>query len=186
MDDDFAREMDLARAIAAEIDSLTVEFGPDAASRVAARRKQALAELTQDPRFQSIARETYKDRIALRQQRVDVARKLQSNGVTENLKGLGLLLWDSRLLDFFTANLRRDEKLVSYTGFKLVTNMREFTRDGLKRDCRQVSEMNDLMYAKNYTTDADVHAAEARANQRENPIVPGGRGMVSNTDWPHR
>lgn len=86
MDDDFASQLNLARAIAAEIDSLTFEFGPDAAPRVAERRKQALAELKQDPRFQSIAREVYKDQLALRQQRIDVARQIQSNGIAENMR----------------------------------------------------------------------------------------------------
>ena len=57
MDDDFVSQLDLDRAIAAEIDNLTFEFEPDAASRVAERRKQALADLRQDPRYQAIARE---------------------------------------------------------------------------------------------------------------------------------
>jgi hypothetical protein len=176
----------LARAIAAEIDSLMFEFGPDAAPRVAALRKQALADLTQDPRFQSIAREVYKDRLALRQQRIDVARKLQSNGVNENIRALDLLLWDSRLVDKFTADLRPSEKLIEVKGFALVTNMRTRTRDELKRACRQVSEVNDLMFERNFTPDAEVHAAEARQNRREQPISPGGRGSVSNVDWPRR
>lgn len=85
-DDDFVSQLNLARAIAAEIDSLTFEFGPDAASRVAERRKQAVAELKQDARFQAIAWEVNKDRLALRQQRIEVARKLQSNGIKEHAR----------------------------------------------------------------------------------------------------
>ena len=50
-DDDFVSQLDLARAIAAEIDTLTFEFGPDAATHVAALRKQALDALRQEPRF---------------------------------------------------------------------------------------------------------------------------------------
>jgi hypothetical protein len=90
--------LDLARAIAAEIATLTFEFGPDAARRVAERRKQARAELMQDPRFQSIAREVQKDRLALREQRRTVAQKLQSAMASANTwaplsTGYGIASW---------------------------------------------------------------------------------------------
>lgn len=183
MDDDFAREMDLTRAIAAEIDGLTFEFGPDAASHVAALKKRALDELRLDPRFQSVAGGVYKAQIALRQARIP---RKESNGVEEYRKALDLFLWDSRLIDFFTAELRQGEKLIEVKAFALVTNMRTRTRDELKRACRQVSEMNDIMFERNFTGDAAVREAEARANYREQPISPGGPGMVSNSDWPRR
>lgn len=63
--------------------------------------------------------------------------------------------------------------------------MRTRTRDELKRACRQVSEMNDLQFAKNFTSDEAVREAEARLAQREQPAAPGSRGGgVSNSDWP--
>ncbi|MGA7762004.1 MAG: hypothetical protein WCA59_09670 [Candidatus Binataceae bacterium] len=182
MDDDFLSQLNLDRAIAALIDGLTFDFGPDAASHVAALRKQALDELRQDPRFHSIAGGVYKATIALRQQRVDVARKAASNGITENLRALDLFLWDSRLVDHFTAELRQGEKLIEVKGFALVTNQRTRTRDELKRACRQVSEMNDIMFERNFTSDAAVHEVEAR-HSRQREISPGGPGMISNSDW---
>lgn len=183
-DDDFVAQLNLDRAIGALIDTLTFDFGPDAASRVAERRKQALAELKQDPRFQSIAREVYKDRLALQEHRRTVAQKLQGNGVNENLRALDILLWDSRLVDQFTADLLHGEKLIEVRAFALVTTMRTRSRDELKRACRYVTEMNDAQFERNFTSDEAVHAAEARQNQQ--PISPGGRGSVSNSDWPRR
>ncbi len=182
MDDDFASQLNLARAIAAEIDSLTVEFGPDAASRVAERRKQALAELTQAPRFQSIAREVYKDRIALRQQRVDVARKAASNGVTENLGLLDERHWSGRVLDFFIAELKPNEKLIAVDWWKLTTNLRVRTYHELKAGCREMSESIDAYFERNFESDATRRAAEAAEAERANPPAPRyGR----NLDFPN-
>ena len=182
MDDEFESQLDLARAIAAEIQTLTDEFDVDAASHVAALKKQALDALRRDPRFQAIAQEVGKARIALRRARIDTARRLQSNGVEEHRKALDLLLWDSRLVDHFTAELRQGEKLVEVKGFALVTTMRVRSRDELKKACRQTSEMNDLQFAKNFTSDEAVREAETRATYREQPDAPGSRG-VSNSDW---
>jgi hypothetical protein len=180
--DDFVSQLDLARAIAAEIDSLTFEFGPDAASHVAALRKQALEQLRQEPRFQAIAREVGQARIAVRQQRIALARKLQSDGIAENRDALDLFLWDSRLIDFFVAHLRPGEKLVAVTGFTLTTNMQVHTRAQIKTACRMNVEMNDAAFQKNFTSDEAVHEAEARAAYREQVAAPGRTG-VSNSDW---
>ena len=94
MDDEFESQLDLARAIAAEIQTLMDEFDVDAASHVAALKKRALEALWQDPRFLAIAHEVGKARIALRRARIDTARRLQSNGVTENMSALEYWLWD--------------------------------------------------------------------------------------------
>ena len=110
-------------AIAAEIDSLTEDFVTDAASYVAALKKEALDDARRDPRYQANAERVGKARIALRHQRIKAARKIQTNGVEENRKALDLFLWDARLIDLFAADLRPGEKLVAATGFTLMTNM---------------------------------------------------------------
>jgi hypothetical protein len=184
MDENFKLRLDLAHVIAAEIQTLTDEFDVDAASRVAERRKQALAELKQDPRFQSIAREVQKDRLALLEQRRTVAQKLQSNGVTENLGAFEYWLWDSRLVDKLTVDLRRDEKVIEVKPFAVVTNQRVRSRSELKQACRYVTELNDTMFERQFTSDQAVREVEARHNQQ--PASPGGRGSVSNSDWPRR
>ena len=117
--DDFLSQLNLDRAIAALIDTLTFDFGPDAASHDAALRKQALDELRQDPRFRSIAAGVYKATLALRQQRIDVARKLQSNGVQEHLRLLDARMWHGRVLDLFIAELKPGEKLLEVGWWKL-------------------------------------------------------------------
>ena len=166
--------------------ALRADFGADCESAIAGIDRDLEAQIQKDPLLMYAGDLFYKANIALRQQRIDVARRLQSNGVNENRHALELFLWDSRLVDHFTADLRQGEKLVEVKGFALVTNMRTHSRDELKRACRQVSEMNDLQFARNFTPDAEVQAAEVRAAQRENPIQPGSRGSVSNSDWPRR
>lgn len=182
--DDFEHELNLARAIAAEIQTLTDEFDVDAASRVAERRKQALAELKREPRFQSIAREVYKDRLALLEQRRTVAQKLASNGVTEHLGAFAYWLWDSQLVDKLITDLQRDEKVIDVKPFAVVTNRRTRTRAELKAAVRTVTQLNDAMFERNFTSDQAVREVEARHNQQ--PIAPGSRGTVSNSDWPRR
>ena len=91
--------VDLDRAIAAVINSLSDEFDVDAASHVAALKKAALEDLQRDPRYQATATRVGQARIALRRARIDVARKLQSNGVQENLALLDARMWHGRVLD---------------------------------------------------------------------------------------
>lgn len=184
MDDDFVSKLSVDRLIAADIDTLPAEFDVDAASHVAQLQKQALEDARRDPRYQANATRVGQARIALRRQRIDTARRLQSDGIAENRQALELFLWDSRLVDFFVADLRQGERLVEVKGFALVTDMRVRSRDELKRACRQTSEMNDIQFQKTFTPDAEVQAAELRQSMRENPIQPGGRGSVFNSDWP--
>lgn len=158
-------------------------FGPDCEAAIAQIDRELEAQIQRDPLLMLAGDLFYRATIALRQQRIDVARRLQSNGIEENRRTLAALLWDSRLIDFFVAGLQRDEKLVEVRGFELKTNQRSFTRDGLKRECRQVSELSDSMFARNFTSDAAVRAAEARLTQANEPTPPGGRGMVSSADW---
>jgi hypothetical protein len=164
-------------------EALRHDFGPDAESDIREIDRAIESEIAKDPLLAYASNLFYKANIRLRQQRIEVARKLQSNGINENLYSLDILLWDSRLVDQLTVDFRPGEKLIEVKPFALVTNMRTRTRDELKRACRQLSEMNDTMFARNFTSDAEVHAAEARQRQRENSISPGGRGSVSNSDW---
>ena len=46
-------------------------------------------------------------------------------------------------------------------------------------------EMNDLLFARNFTSDVGVHAAEARPVQREQPISPGSRSVSNSTGHAH-
>ena len=63
--------------------------------------------------------------IALRHQRIDVARRLQSNGIAEHASLLDARLWHGRVLDLFIAELRTDvrppERLVEVRWWELVT-----------------------------------------------------------------
>jgi len=167
-------------------EALRHDFGPDAENIIAEIDRDLEAQMQKDPFLMYAGELFYKASIGLRRQRIDAARKLQSDGIAENRHALELFLWDSRLIDFFVADLRQGEKLVEVKGFALVTNMRVRSRAELKGACRQTSEMNDQQFQKTFTPDAEVQAAELRQSMRENPIVPGGRGSVSNSDWPRR
>lgn len=172
---------DLDRAIAAMINSLSDEFDVDAASHVAALKKAALEDLQRDPRYQATATRVGQARIALRRVRIDVARKLQSNGVQENLALLDARLWHGRVLDLFIAELKPGEKLVEVHWWKLVTTLRTRTYHELKMACRMVVETNDAQFERNFESDETRRAAEAAEAERANPRAPMyGR----NTDFP--
>lgn len=162
--------------------SLRNEYGPDATTIIAEIDRDLEAQLQKDPLLMYAGDLFYKANIALRKQRIDLARKLQDNGIEQNRHALDLFLWDSRLIDFFVADLRQGEKLVEVKGFALVTTMRTRSRSELKKACRTTSEMNDQMFEKNFTSDEAVHEAEMRASYREQPAAPGRTG-VSNSDW---
>jgi hypothetical protein len=167
-------------------DALRAEFDVDAEGSIAEIDRAIESEIAKDPLLAYASNLFYKAGIALRHQRIDVARRLQSNGVTENMSALEYWLWDARLIDTFVANLRQGEKLVEVKGFTLTTNQRVHARAGLKTACRMTVEMNDANFARNFTSDEKVHEVEARHAQLENPILPGSRGSVSNSDWPRR
>lgn len=162
--------------------ALRDEYGPDATTIIAEIDRDLEAQMAKDPLLMYAGDLFFKANIALRRQRIDTARRLQSNGIAENRGALELFLWDSRLVDFFVADLRQGEKLVEVKGFNLVTNMRVRSRSELKAACRQTSEMNDQQFQKTFTSDAEVQAAEARAAYREQPAAPGRTG-VTNSDW---
>jgi hypothetical protein len=88
-------------------------------------------------------------------------------------------------VDKLTADLQRDEKVIEVKPFAVVTNRRTRTRAELKAAVRTVTQLNDTMFERGFTSDGAVREVEARHNQREQPISPGGRGSVSNPDWPH-
>jgi hypothetical protein len=163
-------------------EALRAECGPDADSAIAEIDRDIELQIQKDPLLNYAADLFSRATIALRRQRIDVARRLQSDGIAENRHALELFLWDSRLVDFFVADLKPGERLVEVKGFNLVTNHRVRSSDELKRACRQVSEMNDLQFQKTFTPDAEVQAAELRAAYREQPAAPGRTG-VSNSDW---
>jgi len=165
-------------------EALRHDFGPDAESSIAEIDRDLELQMQKDPLLCHAADLFYKASIKLRQQRIDTARRLQSNGVEENRHALELLLWDSRLIDFFVTHLRPGEKLLAVTGFTLTTNMQVHTRAQIKTACRMTVEMNPAQFERSFVSDAQVREAEARQNQRENPIAPGSRGNVFNSDWP--
>jgi hypothetical protein len=182
-------EEDNVESIFSRIDkmreALRAEYGPDAENIIAEIDRDLEAQLQKDPLLMHAGELFYKANIALRKQRIDTARRLRSDGIAENRGQLELFLWDSRLIDHFTADLRQGERLVQVTGFTLVTNMRTRSRDELKKACRMTVEMNSAAFEKNFTSDAMVHEAEARAAYREQAAAPGRTG-VTNSDWPNR
>ena len=158
------------------------EYGPDAESTIAEIDRGLEAQLQKDPLLMYAGELFYKANLALRRQRIDTARRSQSNGVEANTEALTMLLWDSRLIDFFVADLRQSERLIKVGAFALETNLRIRTRSELRNACRQVSEMNTQQFERGFTSDAEVQAAEQRQAQREQPAAPGRTG-VSNSDW---
>jgi hypothetical protein len=175
MDNDFKTQLDLAHAIADIIDGLTFEFGPDAASHVAALQKLAIELMRQDPRYVAIADGVGRARIALRQQRVDVARKLQSNGVKENERTLNARMWTAggyqRGLDNWISEFQQNEKLIEVGWWELVTTRRTAVRAEIKALCRTVTETNNARFESTFISDAEIHAAENAEREREHPTV---------------
>jgi hypothetical protein len=165
--------------------ALRAEYGPDCESAIAQIDRDLEAQMQKDPLLMYASELFYKANIALRRQRIDTARRLQDSGIAQNRHALELFLWDSRLIDFFVADLRQGEKLVEVKGFALVTTMRTRSRSELKKACRMTVEMNDVAFEKNFTSDEAVREAEARAAYREQPLAPGSTG-ISNSDWPRR
>ena len=80
-------------------EALRHDFGPDAESDIREIDRAIESEIAKDPLLAYASNLFYKANIRLRQQRIEVARKLQSNGINENLYSLDILLWDSRLVD---------------------------------------------------------------------------------------
>lgn len=107
--------------------------------------------------------------LALAAKRKAEAVKPPSNGVADRINALTFWLWDSRLIDHFVADLRHDERLIEVKGFALITNLRNRTRAELKQACRYVTELNDQMFERNFTSDQAVREVEARQAQREQP-----------------
>lgn len=162
--------------------ALRADFGPDCESAIAQIDRDLEAQMQRDPLLTYASGLFYKATLALRQQRIDTARKLQSNGVKENLGLLDARHWSGRVLDFFIAELKPNEKLIAVDWWKLTTNLRVRTYHELKVGCREMSETNDSYFERNFESDATRRQAEAAEAERANPPAPlGGR----NLDFPN-
>ena len=114
----------------------------------------------------------YRAGIKLRQQRIDTARRLQSNGITEHAQTLDARMWHGRVLDLFIAELKPGEKLLEVYWWKLVTTLRTRTYHELKAACRMVVETNDTQFERSFESDETRRAAEAAEAERANPTAP--------------
>lgn len=166
-------------------DAFRAEFDVDAENDIRDIDRAIESEIAKDPLLAFASNLFYRAGIRLRQQRIDTARRLQSNGVNENLHTLELYLWDPRLVDQFTADLRQGERLVEVKGFSLVTNHRARSRAEIKSACRMAVEMDSARFERNFTSDEKVREVEARLAEVSKPVAPGSTG-VSNSDWPRR
>lgn len=162
--------------------NLRVEFEGDAESSIAEIDRAIELQMLKDPLYVFASELFYRAGIALRRQRIDVARKQQSNGIAENMNVLDARLYRGRLFDFLVGDLRPGEKLLEVGWWALKTNQRELTRAGLKAACRMSVETNDAAFERNFVSDANVRAAEAAERERANPpAAQYGR----NTDFPN-
>ena len=94
-----------------------------------------------------------KTRIALTHQRIDTARRLQSDGFSELPPLLEKRFWDGRVLENLRAMLRPGERVLEVHYFVVVTDRRRITRDEAKRFGRTVAETNDAFYARQFIND---------------------------------
>jgi hypothetical protein len=159
-------------------DAFRAEFDVDAEGSIAEIDRALEAQMEKDPLLMYAGDLFYRASIEMRQKRIALARKLQSDGIAENMSALEYWLWDGRLIDQCRSELRKrpGEKLVQVSGFVLVTNHRSFTRAELKRACRMTVEIDDASFERNFNSDAAVHEVEARAAERERPN-PYGRQL---------
>jgi hypothetical protein len=153
-------------------ENLRHDFGPDAESTIAAIDREIELQLEKDPLLAHARDLFYRAGIRLRQQRIDVARRLQSNGIAEHASLLDARLWHGRILDLFIAELKPGEKLLEIHWWKLVTNLRTRTYHELKSACRMVVETNDTQFERSFESDETRRQAEAAEAERAKPTAP--------------
>jgi hypothetical protein len=162
--------------------ALRHDFGPDAENAIAQIDRDIEAQMQKDPLLAYASGLFYRAGIALRHQRIDVARRLQSNGIAEHAQTLDARLWHGRVLDLFIADLKPGEKLVEVHWWKLVTTLRTRTYHELKAACRMVVETNTAQFERSFESDETRRQAEAAEAERANPRAPQyGR----NLDFPN-
>jgi hypothetical protein len=169
--------------------ALRAEFDVDAERSIAEIDRALEAEIAKDPLLAYASNLFYRAAIALRNQRIDVARKLQSNGVAENVEEMHGLAFNSHQIDALTRLMAPGERYLpgQSTPRGLRTSLRIYPRSELTAACRTSAQMNDAKFARGFPNEAEVAAAEERlAEANKPPIAPGSRGTVSNSDWPRR
>ena len=112
-----------------------------------------------------------------------------SNGVAENVEEMHRLAFNSHQIDALTRLMASGEHYLpgqsSPQGLR--TSVRIYPRSELTAACRTSAQLNDQMFARGFPNEAEVAAAAERfAEASRPPISPGGRGSVSNSDWPRR
>lgn len=157
--------------------ALRDEYGLDAENTIAQIDRDIELQLQKDPLLNYAADLFSRASIALRRQRIDVARKLASNGVQENLALLDARMYAGRTLDAFIAGLQPGEKLLpggeGVGWWKLTTNQRTVSRAELKRQARTSAEIDDHLFEAHFEpSDAAVAHAESAEAERNNPTAP--------------
>jgi len=153
-------------------EALRHDFGPDAEGIIGEIDREIELQMQKDPLLVYAADLFYKAGIKLRQQRIEVARRLQSNGIAEHAQLLDARLWHGRVLDLFIAELKPGEKLTEVHWWKLVTTLRTRTYHELKAACRMVVETDTAQFERSFESDETRRAAEAAEAERANPRAP--------------
>ena len=112
-----------------------------------------------------------------------------SNGIRENVEEIHALAFNSLQIDEFARLLTPGERYLpgQSTPRGLRTNIRIYPRSEITAACRTAAQMNDTMFARGFPGEQEIQQAEERlAEASKPPVAPGGRGSVSNSDWPRR
>ena len=179
MDDDFASQLNLDRAIAAlGVDGLTFEFGltPHPVAAAAEKAGAGGAETrSASPIYGYFEREVRKDHIALRNQRTEVARKsaVQRHGA-EGAQLLDARLWHGRVFDLFIAELKPGEKLTEVHWWKLVTTLPDSHLPRVEggTSAGWLLRPTTPSLSALFKTTRPRHHAEAAEAERTNPRAP--------------
>lgn len=164
-------------------ESLRAEFDVDAENDIRDIDRAIESEIAKNPLLAFASNLFYRAGIRLRQQRITLARKQQSDGFTELLPLLEQKFWDGRVLENLRAMRRPDERLLEVDYWVVVTSQRRITRSEAKAFGRMMSEANDAFYARQFVNDDRIREAEAAERSRvEQPLAPGRTG-VTNSDW---
>lgn len=117
------------------------------------------------------------------------ANQPRSNGVAENIEEMHRLAFNSHQIDALARLMEPGERYLpgQSTPRGLRTTLRIYPRSELTAACRESSQMNDQLFARQFPGEAEVAAAEERlAEASRPPVAPGSRGTVSNSDWLRR
>jgi hypothetical protein len=174
-------EEDNVESIFSRIDEMRAalrdEYGPDAEGLITQIDRDIELQLQKDPLLMYASDLFYRAGIALRRARIDTARRLQSNGVQENLALLDARMYGGRTLDAFIAGLQPGEKLLpggeGVKWWSLTTNLRTVSRAELKRAARTAAEIDDHLFEQHFEpSDVAVRQGEAAEAERNNPTAP--------------